>query len=117
MGGRGPPAGAVVCATPAAIPATCVPWKDACGSSASRPGRPEPGPGKVRATITFGVVQRVPPRGKPAGCEKPAGLKNAFCGSTPSSTTAILIPSPRAPVAALIASAPITDGLRFVASE
>ena len=117
MTGWSAPDGAVVSATPAAMPATCVPWKDASGSSASRPGRPAPGPGKTRATITFSFVQRRPPRGKPAGYEKPAGLKNGFVWSTPSSTTAIFTPAPRAPVAFEKESAPISDGLRFVASE
>jgi hypothetical protein len=83
------PAGAVVPASPAAIPATCVPWKEARGSSARRPGRPACGPGNARATITFGVVHFFPPRGKPAGYWKPAGEKNALFGSTPSSTTPI----------------------------
>ena len=43
------------------------------GRQASR--LPAVGPGKTRATITFGVVALVTPRGKPAGYEKPAGLK------------------------------------------
>ena len=67
MRGWSGPAGAVVPALPAAIPATCVPWNDARGSTARRPGSPEPGPGNARATITFGVVHRVPPFGKPGG--------------------------------------------------
>jgi hypothetical protein len=117
VGGWSAPEDAVVPATPAAIPPTCVPWKEACGSSASRPGRPAPGPGKARATITFSFVQRRPPRGKPAGYEKPTGLKNGFAWSTPSSTTAIFTPAPRAPVAVQNVSAPISDGLRFVRSE
>src|SRR5207248_1783502 len=61
------PAGALVPSSPAAMPATCVPWKDAARSTGSFPGLPEPGPGKERATITFGVVYDVSPRGKPVG--------------------------------------------------
>ena len=95
VGGWSAPAGAVVPASPAAIPATCVPWNEACAvERRARPGRPEPGPGKTRATITFGVVHFVPPFGKPAGYVKPAGLKNGFVWSMPSSTTPILMPSP-----------------------
>ena len=78
------------------------------------PAAPSPGPGKARATITFGVVHFLPPFGKPAGYEKPAGLKNGFVSSTPSSTTPILIPWPRPPVVAQNVSARITDGLWFV---
>jgi hypothetical protein len=110
-----PPVDAVP-AFPAAMPATCVPWKLARGSSASRPRRPAPGPGKERATITFGLVQRRAPLGNPAGYWRPSGAKNGFDGSTPSSTTPILIPVPRAPVAAQYAVAPMTDGLRFSSS-
>jgi hypothetical protein len=49
--------------------------------------------------------------GNPGGYENPAGLRNGFVLSTPSSTTPILIPSPRAPVSWCSASAPITEGL------
>ena len=84
------------------------------GSARGGPARPEPGPGKARATITFGVVHFLPPFGKPAGYEKPAGLKNGFVSSTPSSTTPILIPWPMPPVVAQNVSARITDGLLFV---
>ena len=98
------------------MPATCVPWKDAAGSTASRPPRPEVGPGKTRATITLGDVQVVPPLGKPAGYANEVGLKNGFVGSTPSSTIPILMPSPRAPVVSCSTSAPITEGLRLVSS-
>ena len=101
-------------ATPAAIPATCVPWNESCRFSARWPCRPEPGPGNARATITFGDVHFLPPLGKPAGYEKPAGLKNGFVSSTPSSTTPILIPWPRPPVVAQNVSARITEGLWFV---
>ena len=96
--------------TPAAIPATWVPWNDDSGSTASRPGLPEFGPGNTFATITFGVVHFVAPFGKPDGYAKPAGLKNRLDWSMPSSTTAILIPVPSAPDAARSASAPITEG-------
>src|SRR5712671_6263018 len=92
------------------MPATCVPWNDALGSRASRPPAPEFGPGKTRATITFGVVHLVLPRGKPAGYEKPVGSKKEFDWSMPSSTTAILMPLPLAPVVRCRTSAPITDG-------
>src|SRR5437773_146148 len=110
------PAGAVVPSSPAVIPATCVPWKDAARSTGSFPGLPAPGPGNERATITFGVVYDVSPRGKPAGYGYPAGLKNGLVWSTQSSTTPILIPSPRAPVAACSTSAPMIEGLRSVRS-
>ncbi len=100
--------------TPAAIPATWVPWKEPGRQSASRPCLPEPGPGKARATITLRVVQMRPPFGKPGGYEKPAGLKYGFDMSTPSSTTPILIPWPKPPVFAQNVSAWITDGLLFV---
>ena len=98
--------------SPAAIPATCVPWNDEFGSVTSLPGAPEFGPGKTFATITFGVVDAVSPFGKPAGYEKPAGLKNGFVWSRPSSTMAILIPVPFAPSVCWITSAPMIDGER-----
>ena len=110
------PAGAVVPDTPAAIPATCVPWNDESGSTARRPGSPAFGPGNTFATITFGVVHFVAPLGKPAGYEKPAGLKNGFDWSMPSSTTAILIPVPSAEVVRRRTSAPMIDGERSSAS-
>ena len=75
------------------MPATCVP----CGSFASkalRPAAPEPGPGNVLATITFGVVIVVSPFGNPAGYEKPVGSRYGLVASTPVSTTPILIPWP-----------------------
>ena len=77
------------------------------------PFGPEPGPGKARATMTFGVVKLVLPFGKPGGYEKPDGLKNWFVWSMPSSTTPILMPAPLAPVAAASWVAPITLGLLF----
>ena len=61
------PGGAVVSSSPAAMPATCVPWNDSARSSGSCPAFPEPGPGNDFATITFGVVKLASPRGKPAG--------------------------------------------------
>ena len=112
--GWSPSAVTTVPATPAAIPATWVPWKEPGRQSGSRPCAPEPGPGKERATITLGVVNFRPPFGKPAGYEKPAGLKNGFDPSTPSSTTPILIPWPKPPVVAQNVSALITAGLLFV---
>ena len=98
------------------MPATCVPWKDAFGSSAIRPSFPAPGPGNERATITFGVVHFRPPFGNPAGYEKPAGSKKALAMSTPSSTTPIFTPSPRAPAPFQSASAWISSGPRFIVS-
>src|SRR5438552_18040830 len=92
------------------MPATCVPWNDAAGSTAMRPGVPAFGPGNTRATITFGDVHFFAPRGKPGGYAKPIGEKKAFVWSIPSSTTAILIPAPSAPAVVRSTSAPITDG-------
>jgi hypothetical protein len=66
--------------------------------------------------MILGVVQRRPPFGNPGGYSKPVGSKNGFSGSMPSSTTAILMPSPRAPVAAQTAGAETTAGLSLVAS-
>ena len=96
------------------MPDTWVPWNDWVRTSGSRPGFPEPGPGNERATITFGVVYFVWPLGKPAGYEKPAGLKNGLPMSMPSSTTPIFTPWPMPPVFAQNWSAWITDGLLFV---
>jgi hypothetical protein len=62
--------------------------------------------------MTFGLVQRVEPFGNPGGYEKPAGRKKRFDRSIPSSTTAILMPAPSAPLVACSTSAPITDGDR-----
>ena len=92
------------------MPATCVPWNDTAGSTASLPGAPEFGPGNARATITFGEVHLRAPRGKPGGYEKPVGEKNVFVWSIPSSTTAIFTPVPSAPAVLRRTSAPITDG-------
>src|SRR4030095_13253846 len=114
--GGPPPAGAVVPATPAAMPATCVPWNDDFGSTASRPAAPDFGPGKTRAAITFGVTHLLLPFGKPAGYEKPAGAKNGFVWSMPSSTTAILSPVPSAPVCCRSTPVPMIDGERSSAS-
>ena len=87
-----------------------MPWKEEFGSTGRRPGAPEFGPGKVFATITFGVTYFASPFGKPAGYEKPAGLKNGFVWSIPSSTMPILIPVPSAPAVCRSTSAPITEG-------
>src|SRR3954470_12573996 len=105
-------AGAFVPESPAAMPATCVPWYSA-GSSGLRPGLPEPGPGKVRATITFGVVALRSPFGKPAGYEYPVALRKGFVQSTPVSTTPTFTPSPRIPVVLANSVAPMIDGLWF----
>ena len=67
VSGWSAPAGAVVPELPAAMPATCVPWNEACGSTASLVRSSAPAPTNERATITFGVVHFVPPFGKPAG--------------------------------------------------
>ncbi len=91
-----------------------MPWNDWVRTSGSLPSFPDPGPGKDLATITFGVVNFVFPFGKPAGYEKPFGLKNGFVWSIPSSTTPILIPCPKPPVFAQNWSAWITEGLLFV---
>ena len=76
-------------------PATKVPWNELSRSSGALFA---PGPAKPRATITFGVVDPVGPFGKPGGYENPVGSRNGCSWSTPSSTTATLTPSPRAPV-------------------
>src|ERR1043166_5333988 len=113
VGGWSLPAGAQVFASPAAIPATCVPWNEALRSSGSFPAAPDPGPGKARATMIFPFVNCVSPSGKPAGGVKPAPLRNGFVLSTPSSTTPIFTPSPLAPVVWWGTSAPMTGGARF----
>ena len=69
MVGWSGPAGAIVPALPAAMPATCVPWNEMFGTNASRPWRPEFGPGNARATMIFPFTHVRPPRGKPAGYE------------------------------------------------
>ena len=94
MTGWSEPAGAVVPAIPAAMPATWVPWKEDLRSRARSLFSSCTAPGKERATITFGVVHFVPPFGKPAGYRKPAGLKNRCLASTPSSITPIFTPAP-----------------------
>ncbi len=98
------------------MPATCVPWKETWGSTASDDRLSAPAPTNARATMIFGVVHFVPPFGKPDGYEKPCGEKNGLSGSIPSSTTAIFMPAPDAIPAAAIASAPIRPGLRLVES-
>ena len=98
-------------ASPAAIPATWVPWNEALRSSGSRPALPDPGPGYERATITFGVVYATWPRGKPAGKVYPAGSRKVLVWSIPSSTTAIFTPWPVSPVELENAVAPISAGL------
>ena len=61
MVGWSGPAGAIVPALPAAMPATCVPWNEMFGTNASRPWRPEFGPGNARATMIFAVHPRSAP--------------------------------------------------------
>jgi hypothetical protein len=92
-------------------PATNVPWKDCSRSSGALLA---PGPAKPRATMTFGVVAPLGPLGKPGGYENPTGLRNGWFSSTPSSTTATLIPSPEAPVSPANCDAPMTAGPRFM---
>ena len=99
------------------MPATCVPWNEESRVDGSVPAAPALGPGKTRATITFGVVPLRDRRfGNPAGYGEAAESKNGFVWSMPSSTTPILMPVPSAPVAWRRTSAPITDGERSVAS-
>src|SRR5437016_14467454 len=95
VGGWSCPPGEHVPESPAAIPATCVAWKDALRSIGRRPRCPEFGPGNARATITLGVVNFSCPFGKPAGYEKPVELRKGFVAATPSSTMPIFIASPR----------------------
>ena len=60
------------------------------------------GPGKTRATITFGRRHfAVAASGSRPGTVKPAGLRNGLDGSTPVSTTPIFIPWPLSPVGRL----------------
>ena len=54
---------------------------------------------------------RFPPLGNPGGYDSPVGARNECVLSTPSSTTAIFIPSPRSPVVAQNVPAPIRPGL------
>jgi hypothetical protein len=68
---------------------------------------------KAFATITFGVVYAVLPRGKPAGYVKPVGSKYGCDWSSPSSMMAIFSPPPLvASVGPQTAGAPITCGPR-----
>src|SRR5919109_5652777 len=67
VGGWSRPPGELVPERPAAMPATCVAWNEARGSTGSRARRPAPRTVKLRATITFGVVYAVRPLGKPGG--------------------------------------------------
>ena len=107
----GTPAGTSVFSRPAMTPATKVPWNDCSRSSGALFA---PGPAKPRATMTFGVVDPPGPFGNPAGYERPVGARNGCSWSTPSSTTATLIPSPLAPVRPENCFAPMTDGPRFI---
>src|SRR6185436_13670424 len=91
------PAGAVVPLSPAAMPETCVPC-GSVGSNAFFPAASVTGAGKLRATMTFGVVFDASPLGNPGGYEYPSGLRKELFLSTPVSTTPILMPSPRTPV-------------------
>jgi hypothetical protein len=69
------------------------------------------GGAKALATITFLVVKAAFPRGKPAGIVYPAGAKKGCVWSTPSSRTAIFIPSPvEARLEVHSAGAPISRG-------
>ena len=59
---------------------------------APRPAGSAPAGGKARATITFAVVKRVCPFGKPAGIVYPVGSKNGWPGRPRSSMIPIFIP-------------------------
>ena len=88
---------AFVFASPAAMPATCVPWSSTSltptnGSVSSDPVAP--GREKTRATITFGVVYAVFPFGNSGGYEKPAGAKKGCVWSMPWSMMPIFMPFP-----------------------
>src|ERR671935_2520629 len=78
--------------SPAAIPATWVPWKELGAFGSFAEAGEGFGGGNERATITFAVVYRRSPFGKPAGIVKPVGLKNGCFSSTPSSMMPIFIP-------------------------
>src|ERR1044071_2146326 len=95
------------------MPETCVPC-GSVGSNAFFPAASVTGAGKLRATITFGVVFDPSPFGNPGGYEYPSGFRKGLLLSTPVSTTPILTPSPRAPVADSSASAWMTDGPRSI---
>ena len=54
--------------SPAAIPPTCVPWNEFCGSTGAEAYLYDgDGGGKLRCTITFGVADCVRPFGNPGG--------------------------------------------------
>ena len=57
------------------MPATCVPWNEACAVERELAAAARAGAGKARATITFGVVNCVSPLGKPGGYWKPARVE------------------------------------------
>ena len=87
-----------VSALPAAIPATCVPWDDSAPSKASDAPRGfGPAGGKARATMTFAVVKRVCPLGKPGGIVYPAGSKNGWLLVDPGVDDPDLHPLPQRP--------------------
>src|SRR6478735_11326474 len=86
---------AAVSTFPAAIPATCVPWLESSGLNASRAlGEVTPLGANTRATITFAVVNRSWPFGKPEGIVYPDGSKYGWLGSTPESMIPIFMPWP-----------------------
>ena len=97
--------------SPAAMPATCVAWK-------RRGGRRRVARGDPRA-VRENCVRRSPSArstscrraGIPADTQDRPERGTGSSLSTPSSTIAILTPSPRAPVSAWSSSAPITPGL------
>ena len=91
------PAGAVVSASPTAMPATCVAWKDArvdgqpaCAALA------EPGVGARDDHLRRRPLEAA--LREPDRVLQPAGLKKRLPLSIPSSTIPILIPSPFMPV-------------------
>ena len=101
-------------ATPAAIPGDVRAVERRLAVERQRPRRPEPGPGRRARRSPSASSTSVPPFGKPAGYEKPAGLKNGFVWSTPSSTTPIFIPSPRRRSSPRTCRRGSRDGLLFV---
>ena len=108
---------AIVPWSPAAIPATCVAWKENCGSNGVLPYFHVSLAGaNARATITFGVVKAVFPLGKPAGYAKPVGSKYGCVWSIPSSMIPIFMPCPAvASVGPQMVVAPISCGGRTAA--
>src|SRR5262249_36331850 len=79
--------GLLVLKSPAAMPATLVPWPN---SSAGDDSESE----NALATITFLLVNDGSPRGNPAGAAKPVSENKGLVMSIPESMMAILTPLP-----------------------